>query len=728
MPIAKFEMPDGRIGRFEVPLGTSPEEAQKLILSDQSILDAGAKQGIDTDAIQNLPSPPNKTFNPGRAFQEKVIRESGDLLNPPQEAINFINQREFGVDYFTGIQDKSIRADFSRMDTEAERVQFLTKTFGKNGFSKDQFGAWIIQPEGLKKIGASQDTVPVAFDEQGNSLADVADLRGDAPVIAGSLLAAALTGGNSIWVQAIGSGLGAGIGLTLDEMIDVSAGENLETPGEFGKRFAKDTALAAGSDLLGGAVARKLLAPQGGRFTPDTKLLVDEASEIGVTPPMKTQVQTPGGQPGILARMQAMTDRVFGGNPLDEANRKALLDEAERLGNVNILDNFLGKQTSSVPRADPGEAVVSSINKANDAFRKQASQHYAKVDALTGGQPIIPTDNLKQTVSQILEEVPKRADTGAPVATSPEMKAFLDDFANLGDHVSITQMQAIRQRLADAVYTGDLAPGLSSRQARLMLKSTGEALEDAGKFNLTGETAQAVKAQLKKANDFYRQNIKLFDDQLIAKITRDQGKSGAIDPDLVVQAVFKKQNPGRIHKIKRLVEPKKWEVVEQRAMEDILRTLVKRGEDPRVALFSGNGMLKTLDGFGRESLEAMFGKVKTDQLYRLGRVAQLVSKNSEKHGGLVAANIALHPIKNLGLLAKFRVMSAFMNSKTGLKWLTEGVTNPVGRQAAINITKAAMLMATLAEDETGVANLTLNAPEKPIIPTGATPQSLGISP
>jgi len=31
MPIARFEMPNGRIGRFEVPEGTTPEEAQKLI-------------------------------------------------------------------------------------------------------------------------------------------------------------------------------------------------------------------------------------------------------------------------------------------------------------------------------------------------------------------------------------------------------------------------------------------------------------------------------------------------------------------------------------------------------------------------------------------------------------------------------------------------------------------------------------------------------------------------
>ena len=31
MPIAKFEMPDGRVAKFEVPDGTTPEEAQRQV-------------------------------------------------------------------------------------------------------------------------------------------------------------------------------------------------------------------------------------------------------------------------------------------------------------------------------------------------------------------------------------------------------------------------------------------------------------------------------------------------------------------------------------------------------------------------------------------------------------------------------------------------------------------------------------------------------------------------
>lgn len=43
MPIARFEMPDGRIGRFEVPEGTTPEQAQKMI-SDSLSLQGEQKQ------------------------------------------------------------------------------------------------------------------------------------------------------------------------------------------------------------------------------------------------------------------------------------------------------------------------------------------------------------------------------------------------------------------------------------------------------------------------------------------------------------------------------------------------------------------------------------------------------------------------------------------------------------------------------------------------------------
>lgn len=58
MPIARFQMPDGRIARFEVPEGTSPEQAQKMIADslpkqqEESQLEPPTK-GQDRTAIQS---------------------------------------------------------------------------------------------------------------------------------------------------------------------------------------------------------------------------------------------------------------------------------------------------------------------------------------------------------------------------------------------------------------------------------------------------------------------------------------------------------------------------------------------------------------------------------------------------------------------------------------------------------------------------------------------------
>jgi hypothetical protein len=62
MPIARFEMPDGRIGRFEVPEGTSPQQAQQLIASSLGLAsqqqedDVRKRKGIGAGLSKGLES------------------------------------------------------------------------------------------------------------------------------------------------------------------------------------------------------------------------------------------------------------------------------------------------------------------------------------------------------------------------------------------------------------------------------------------------------------------------------------------------------------------------------------------------------------------------------------------------------------------------------------------------------------------------------------------------
>jgi hypothetical protein len=86
MPIARFELPDGRIGRFEVPEGTSPEEAQQLIAGSLGQMNlgsaptpkkgAGAALGSGTESfIGALRTGAEAIFSPEEAARKGLERE-----------------------------------------------------------------------------------------------------------------------------------------------------------------------------------------------------------------------------------------------------------------------------------------------------------------------------------------------------------------------------------------------------------------------------------------------------------------------------------------------------------------------------------------------------------------------------------------------------------------------------------------------------------------------------
>ena len=76
----------------------------------------------------------------------------------------------------------------------------------------------------------------------------------------------------------------------------------------------------------------------------------------------------------------------------------------------------------------------------------------------------------------------------------------------------------------------------------------------------------------------------------------------------------------------------------------------------------------------------------------------MVTGRMKLSGGIVAANIALHPIRNLGKLVQLRILAKFMNSKTGIKWLTEGIRAPRTR-AGISALARTMVQSQALLDE-----------------------------
>lgn len=74
MPIARFQMPDGRVARFEVPEGTTPEQAQALI--EQEV---GRRTQARANAEQQTAAD-NKRFGPTGSFFENAAAGLGKAM------------------------------------------------------------------------------------------------------------------------------------------------------------------------------------------------------------------------------------------------------------------------------------------------------------------------------------------------------------------------------------------------------------------------------------------------------------------------------------------------------------------------------------------------------------------------------------------------------------------------------------------------------------------------
>ena len=598
-----------------------------------------------------------------------------------------------------GVKNKALRAGLSRMDTPEEREAFLKKAVGEKGFTKDRFGNLALTPEGAKGIGQETDK-PVVIDEPGLSTGDIADLRGVAPVIAGGIAGGFASTGMGIPAAAGVTALTAAGFKGVDEAADALRGENIQTGTEVAKDLAKEGALAAtGEVVFRGILApigRKLLEPNASVLREGGKELAQEAADIGVKPKLGNLVNRP-----ILTRMTGLVDTIFG--DLSAAKN------AKAIGvRIKSLRNAFGKHVDDT--LDLGTRIKADIGEARKAFGEAANVKFGVVDKIAKGKKLISTSEIKAQAKELLDALPKEAKTktipagdivdasgnpltpastkqvdGRSLLTSSERVRDLKDIGLLPDNITTEQLQGIRNTLFDRMEFGSVTPGIGSREARLLVKSVEGTLDDAitslsksiDPDDVLG--AQALDA-LKDARTFYANGIKAFDNATIKRLVKDPSIAGSLDPERVVDLLFKKGSVSPLNRVLRLLPKETAGDIKSAAMNKVLDMALKESGDPLIgSIFDGTNLIKSLNSFGNPTLDAMFGVAKRKELYTLGRVIQSASKPKGGSGGLVAASIAVNPLANLGRLAKLRVIAHIFGSKNGIKWLTQGIAAPKTR-------------------------------------------------
>ncbi len=268
-------------------------------------------------------------------------------------------------------------------------------------------------------------------------------------------------------------------------------------------------------------------------------------------------------------------------------------------------------------------------------------------------------------------------------------KALLDQIRSLGPTFN-------------SVYGGD---GL------LIKKYAQEMAARDGKIDpsvLTGNVAMNIKRSMdaqKRLDAFQSQNF-----------LKELGKPGQ-EATQAADFIFRPNSPQRIKTARDFYgeSSPEFQGVQAHAMEKILGSIVKRGDDPLVKVFDGHALRGTLDQYGKDTLEETFGKELTRVLYKFSDVAELVTKKGPLGaGGLVAAGVAMRPLSHLGSIAEFLVLGKLLRSPGAIRWMVEGVSpNTPPKQAAAAMAKVTALATGIANDETGSSSIRLTAPERP---------------
>ena len=176
-------------------------------------------------------------------------------------------------------------------------------------------------------------------------------------------------------------------------------------------------------------------------------------------------------------------------------------------------------------------------------------------------------------------------------------------------------------------------------------------------------------------------------DEILGKNWIKKILSDDVEVEQVIDYIFRPKSSTKINQAKEFLGEDLFTQLREASMLKILQNVGTDATQPGLGpIFNGPSFRKALDLYGKDTLQAMFGKDLTKDLYKFAdQITVLTSKNQS--GGLVAANVALKPLTKgpkalISPLLPFRVMAYLMNRPGFVEYLTFGIKNPYTRKGS----------------------------------------------
>ncbi len=413
--------------------------------------------------------------NTVQAPKEDISKEA-----PAQKSV-FTNTGKFrGADYKSGVTNNFFRLRFSNTNNFKERVNFLDKNVGKEGYVVDKLGNFLLTPKGQKEIGMEPTNNLMSIDEDGLRGEDIVDLIGEVglpalgsvgsfeaarkilPKVAPALMRGPLGATVSFLGPVAASGLGAFLSTYLDEAQQYARGISEQSFKDVTGRAKTEGAYALTGDFIFGGAGRLVGRYLKGSSAKQLEAFYGEgASKKGSEAYKKvfaefdkTGVLVPQEGSLLFDIGQKIKPDIYGKAGLDFNLRHRLALMAENIAGLrgaklsNNVKRFEQLMRESLGTTEEGlevlakenadelilEAIEKSVNTTTKEFQDAANTFSTEIK-----------DNLKGALAGLLK-VAQRGTDGGPQT----MKEVAESYSHIQDGVSIATRQAteIGQRVS----------------------------------------------------------------------------------------------------------------------------------------------------------------------------------------------------------------------------------------------------------------------------------------